>query len=1130
MPKSSYEQAAFTGGEVSPLAQGRSDQPWYRQAMSLSLNGVTVEEGAWVRRSGFEFLAPTRGRTYANILPFDGSATCSFGMVFTDDNLQFVSSTSLIFDNTIGTIATSTNNGGTSLEITLAAMPSETWAQGDQVMLVFPDASSPLYPYSQALEMGLRNRLLTLGPIIDQTHFYLYTDLETNLSLDPVFQLYVAGALVGAQIMRVLNFSTPYATVATLENLRSIQIEYQNVILSQGTAPQVVQITTQGSDTTDPTYSFSAVKLVDGPYLDPTGDTGSVNALTGTVTFTATADTPFASTDVGRHLRMLSQPAAWASGTAYTAGEYVTDSAGAWWVAIIASTGVVPGTPTVVGGVQQLAWAPAPQAGTWAWGVIASYVADNEVTVALDTSIPNMVLSYTTIALYQLGVYSATPAPGTTTPCYPTCGVWTRGRLWLGGAIPNRFDTTISNGVGPNPLNNAQVIATFSPTDPWDNVLDSSGISEVMNSSYVGNIVWMTSEAAGVLMGTLNGEFLVAASSLNDPITPADIDSNMVTKFGGAFQEPVHAGMATVFVHKYGRRVIEYLADALSGKFSGIHLNEYAKHLFTSGVARLAYQEETWPCVWALMNNGLLAGCTYRRKSRFVSEPPTINAWTRHLHGRQRTFTSMCVIPDPTGLLDRLITITNDPPATGQPPVNNYFIEVLQPLFDEGMTSVEGFFCDEAPGTGVGNSGYDCGGGNASQFLRTGGTAGADTTTPNVSGLFPYDGAGIPAGQPLDVHLQTQEASYLDGRTALYMLPTFGAPTDETSLSLSVWVGAEDFPQQAGALFASPALSDDEAQAATKKVSTILGGNPVGFEGTQTALAECTSGNDVYPYSKFSYPDGGNLAGGQVWNHIMISMKSTGSSGLCEITVAMNETVIASAVTGGDIANNADAWPFATQPGGQKDVGIAVWCIGGNMVTQNDYNITYQYAPVVPTPLAVPTLAQLMQAEISSNAGFDNGIAYPGNAKLLGAPASQGIVAALASYISYIQNLNAQMASQVTQKVVGETLSGGFGNLPVDMPLGGYSGYRGSVAELLIWPGKFIDWTQAGNRAALHHFDNTTNQYRPLSVGSNGSGTILGAPYVYLSGPPTTFPINRVTGKALAVTGTGIIASDLTPP
>jgi len=208
----------------------------------------------------------------------------------------------------------------------------------------------------------------------------------------------------------------------------------------------------------------------------------------------------------------------------------------------------------------------------------------------------------TTISMFQLGAICATVG-------YRHAALGTRGGCGSPALCRNRIDASVSNGMG---LANGVALGTvvFSPTDQNGNVLDNSGISEIINSKTLAQIQWMIPALEGILMGTLEGEWLLQASALNDPITPTSIQIHEMTNFGSANIEATRAGIAVLFVQKYGQRVMEYIADVFSGKPTGKHLNKYAKHLSSSGVAQLAYQEELVPIVWALMNNGLLAGCT----------------------------------------------------------------------------------------------------------------------------------------------------------------------------------------------------------------------------------------------------------------------------------------------------------------------------------------------------------------------------------------------------------------------------------------------------------------------------------------------------------------------------------------
>jgi hypothetical protein len=1121
MPKASIDQTNFLGGEWGPYAQGRSDDPHYSTALTTSLNGFPVEEGAWTSRSGTEFIVPTHGGNYANLLPFAGSETCSFAMEFTsppgaaNGTLRFLTQSSLVFTNDAQTV-----ESVSSSIFTLSGNPG--WVVGDEVMVVFPDASGSPYPFPQSDELGLRNQICTISTqsvsggvqLVSLSAFFTGAVTET-----------ASTNLVGAQLIRVKKFNTPYTGgPSQIQSLRAVQAEVDSIILCSNVAPQQVQITTQGTLTADPVFSFAALNMVDGPYLDPQSQTLTLSALTGAVTATA-GSAVFASTDVGRAMRIFTQPALYNSSSTYTAGQTVTDSTGAWWVAIASvPAGAAPGQAATIGGVATVVWAPAPTAGSWAWGKITAFTNSTHVTFTFDTTIPNMVLQSAngmTAAEWQLGVYSGTTG-------YPTCGIYYEGRLWLAGCVLNRFDTTTSNGVSQIIGTN---IATFSPTDPNGNVLDSSGISEVLNSKGLNQIQWMIGDAQGVLMGTLSGETLVAASALGDPITPTSIQAHEVTRYGSLNIEVARAGMAVIFAQKSGRRVMEYLDDAFSQKFSGRHLNEFAKHLTVSGVARLEYTEEPVPIVWALMNNGLLTGCTYRRFSRFVQTPPECQGWHWNVHGGNRVFTSMCSVPGKNGLLERLFLVTNNPPSNipNSAAITNYYIEVMNPPFDPSGSILQAWQVDQAAGPGPGNSGYDCGGGNPSGFSTTGAIHGSDTTTAAAPPLLTQFqsislGQSPPAGGTLLLGVKNK-AAFFPGSTILYNLPPWplsSGRADQTSLSLSVWIGTLDpgvNGQQQGALLSSPELAFSEV--GTGITSSILGGAPafglnqgISYTGSNNVLAASS-------VSTLNYPSGGAFVQGAVastglqWSHVMISAKSIGD-GTITVTMAVNDTVVLNNVNSGTVGNNGSMWPFSSQTDKLKDNGMAVWGIGGAFVQAPLYNITTKQVAGPPQTIIVPPIAELVTA--SALAALRK--IYAGKPFFEG-PA---LVIDPAGFLTFHPNATPQQIYEAeyvgSSYTINTTLTtvtgaGGPSNYPVPTSLGQATGYTGSVAELWIKPGVYIDWTSATNRNKFHEKDTITGSWGPIPLGTDGSTPFSAKPWVYLSGGPGQFVLNNATGQYL---------------
>ena len=64
----------------------------------------------------------------------------------------------------------------------------------------------------------------------------------------------------------------------------------------------------------------------------------------------------------------------------------------------------------------------------------------------------------------------------------------------------------------------------------------------------------------------------------------------------------------------------------------------------------------------------------------------------------------------------------------------------------------------------------------------------------------------------------------------------------------------------------------------------------------------------------------------------------------------------------------------------------------------------------------------------------------------------------------------------------------------------------------------------------MHAINGVTGLFTPLSLGYNGAGTALGPPWIYLSGPPPSWSLNRATGKRLTQLGPEFTASALSPP
>ena len=685
MPDASFVQSSFLAGEWSPYAQGRIDLPQYKTALALCMNAFPVEEGACPRRPGFAFAATTRLGNAGRVLPFNFTDVAPFTIELTQSHLRMFQGRGLVFDSAQGVIDISNE---TPAIVTVAG--SETWATGDQVQFLFQSVTSV------ADGAILRNRQLTIT-VIDPEHFSL-ADGITGAPVD--------GATVNwdptqasAQVAHVLDLPTPYVG-EDWESVRRVQaadlgVNDENVaLLLQGKyKPQSLETIVDAAAPNFTPFTLTPQDFNDGPYTDiAPGAVITPNALSGSITLTisytawssttaytvgefasfggsnyqsinitnignepdtsptfwalvnvgaAVGTNGFVATDVGRSIRLLSEPLEWDTGTSYSAGDSVKFNDG-YYTAVNGNAGEEPDTNLTD-------WLPtnSPNVYTWTWGKITSVVSANQVVISLfgstiDGQVANLL--YTNpITTWQIGTYSDTTG-------WPSCGIYYESRLWLSGAVPNRVDGSNSND-----------FFNFSPTAPDGTVGDANAVNATFDSDDENAIYWIEPSSQGLVAGTKNGEWLIQASALNDPITPTSIQAHRVTKVGCFNQIPVHTPLTMVFINRYQRMLFEYFPDVFSGKLTAPNLNVYSKHLTVTNCEEIGYQSELAPIIWARMGDGSLAGWTYRRTTAFASEEPKFVGAHRHVLGSGRIVESICVGPTPDQTSDTPIIVTNDP-------------------------------------------------------------------------------------------------------------------------------------------------------------------------------------------------------------------------------------------------------------------------------------------------------------------------------------------------------------------------------------------------------------------------------------------------------------------------------------
>jgi hypothetical protein len=353
MANSSVVQGNFLGGEWSDTAQGNWSDPKYKISMNLCLNGFPMAPGAWTRRSGTLELGFTRQAQAGRLYAFDFEEAQPYNVEMTAGYFRFWNGTAWATTN--DSVAVSSFSTATPAVATLAS--AVTWTTGNAVY--FTNVSDP----------WLLNRAF-LATVINSTHISL-VDEVTGVALNGT-QL----SATSATINRIQEVTTSY-TASLIPSVRLIQSEDQAIVVQGSQQPNILTAVPNG--TAASTFSLATVQFLDGPYLDylTNGAQVTPNALSGIVqltlsfpTYSATTSYPkgafvtsssanyeslvdqninqtptssplywqpvnsaaainngqgFLPTDVGRLIRLYSEPPLWSSASiSYTSGQVVS--------------------------------------------------------------------------------------------------------------------------------------------------------------------------------------------------------------------------------------------------------------------------------------------------------------------------------------------------------------------------------------------------------------------------------------------------------------------------------------------------------------------------------------------------------------------------------------------------------------------------------------------------------------------------------------------------------------------------------------------------------------------------------------------------------------------------------------
>lgn len=685
MAKAALVQSSFTGGEWSPYASGRVDSPHYKAAMELCQNGLPLEVGAWTRRSGTTHVTFTRRGNVSRLYRYrfswkDNDVILEASYDGSNSWLRFYDGPELVTE-AAKTVSAALSNTPAKFTVT-----GHGYSTDDDVVFYFPQTSNA------------NNGSILLGRVFTVT----VIDANTITIADAVSGATFATSAcnfdsgVTNKVARVVKFALPYTNASDLTSLRFVTTGSSGqlgifaggigLLLQANYWPFAIGATAVPQAPAFPTFTTNTyASVTNGPYITTTLGAATVSGASGSITFTTGSPLPretggFVASDATHNspIAIYSEPAQWSSMTSYNAGDQVTTgtygvgNGSTFWTALVANTNQNPPQ------YSNTSWVATPGLGQWTWGYITAVTSTSVVTV----SIQGPAIAYSSnIVSWLEGLWSDHWG-------YPTCGVFSNGRLWLSNSYLNgRFDASTSGDY-----------FDFGPQETNGQVLDSNAIEYQLTAPGLSPIYWMCEDARGILTGTKNSEWLLASGSGTDlAVTATNIKDTKYSNLGSTPNaEPTRLGAAIAFIQNSTKQVIEYIADTFSGKFGGRVLDLYAQHMSAPGLVRLEQQQSKTPIIWALDSAGQLKGCTYRRISSFITEEPTIYGWHKHVLGTAYPIQDIAAGLCANTTDETLYLCTNDG--------SHYRVEYIQPIFDEARSLTDGWFLDACPGSWTGGT------------------------------------------------------------------------------------------------------------------------------------------------------------------------------------------------------------------------------------------------------------------------------------------------------------------------------------------------------------------------------------------------------------------------------------------
>ena len=575
-------QTNFTAGQLSPRLFGRVDLGRYNNGAAAVQNLIVQPHGGVTRRPGTKFVNEVKvSSEKTRLLPFEFSTEQAYCIEAGDEYFRFFKDQGVILEanKTISAI-TKANPG-------VVTATSHGFNNADLVFIS-----------SVAGMVEVNGKYFKVAN--KTTNTFELQDVDASNVNTSGFTTYTSGGTAA----RVVEIATPYPT-ADLFAIQYAQTADVMFITHPSHKPRKL------SRTSDINWTISDVAFEDGPYLDENITTTTFNpsGTTGTITITASSTTGvnggsgFLSTDVGRLIRIGHQATEWAASTSFAVGD-IRRNSGNVYECVRAGTSASSGGPS--GELDEIV----DNTCTWKFlddgGIAqgnATITGINSTTEVAATVNKNFAQS-SAETKWRLGAFSSTTG-------FPRAVSFFEQRLFFAGTT-DQPQTIFASRSGD--------FENFAPS-----ALDDGAITVTIATDKVNAIHWL-SPGRTLAVGTAGGEFTFGSSGNEEAVTPTNVRVLRQSTRGVHTTRPIRIDDRVLFIQFHQRKLRELAFDFASDSFVSPDLTILSENVTGDGLVEMTYQQEPDSVIWAVRNDGVLAGLTFLRDQEVV-------AWHEHVIG-----------------------------------------------------------------------------------------------------------------------------------------------------------------------------------------------------------------------------------------------------------------------------------------------------------------------------------------------------------------------------------------------------------------------------------------------------------------------------------------------------------------